>query len=76
MTALLYDFELGPGNSRRHLLVEGDRYQGVLPAAQDERRAGDARQQGQAVASADDRPFLADEGISARILGHPLDSRR
>src|ERR1041385_1653214 len=73
MTALLHDFELGPGNSRRHLLVEGWRYQRVLPSAQDERRAVDARQQGHAVASADDCTLLADEGVLPCILGHPLD---
>src|SRR6266853_484610 len=76
MTAFLHDFELGPGNFRGHLLVEGQRYQRVLPAAHDERRAGDEREQRQAVGPAYDRALLADEGIPASILGHPLDSRR
>src|SRR5437773_10962470 len=75
MTALLHDFEPGPGNSRGHFLVEGERYWGVLPAAHDERRAGNAREQRQAVGSADDGELAANDGISACILGHPLDSR-
>src|SRR5882762_5785600 len=74
MTALFHDFEPGPGNSRGHFLVAGYGYQRVLPAAHHERRAGDARQQRQAVGPADDRALLADESILACALSHLLDS--
>src|SRR5689334_20876428 len=74
MAAVVYDLEPRSGNGASHFLVAGERGEGVLPAAEDQRRADDGGQEGPAVLAAHDGSLLPDERFLPCIPGHFLDS--
>src|SRR5260221_3567975 len=73
MPAFLDDDEPSTANRRRHLLVQRDRRQRVLPAAEDQGRASDAFEVGAPVGPAHDRGLLAHEAVMTDAFGHADD---
>src|SRR5262245_15511020 len=74
VAAFFYDPEGGAGNPVGDLLVTVKGRARILSSAKDQSRAGDQREEGPAVGTAQDRRFLPDESVSPNVLGHFLDS--
>src|SRR5580765_3413252 len=72
--AVFYDPQGRAPDSAGYFLVAIQGRDAVLTAAEHQGRAGDSRQQRQAVGPVHDRLLLADESVLPSVFGHFLDS--